>query len=191
MLACELLDCRKDQQKWIFGWGRVGVDFSDGTPKPFSPAPFNSIDDDNQESYYTLTDPQTGDLLLYTNGINLYDASFNRVNNSSLHPIPTGISNSNAQILCLPFPEHSRQFILVIPNKGFADPNIIGVATNYSSHSGIPGEFKWPPVVTAFPCNLNFTGPAGVLFDFNRNSVNEQVTAIPHANGRDYWICTR
>lgn len=188
VLACELLDCRKDQQKWIFGWGRVGVDFSDGEPKPFSPAPFNSIDDDNQESYYTLTDPQTGDLLLYTNGINLYDASFNRVNNSSLHPIPTGISNSNAQILCLPFPEHSRQFILVIPNKGFADPNIIGVATNYSSHSVYLVNLNGPPVVTAFPCNLNFTGPAGVLFDFNRNSVNEQVTAIPHANGRDYWI---
>lgn len=188
VLACELQDCRKDQQQWIFGWGMVGVDFSDGEPKPFSPAPFSSIDDGNQESYVTLTDPLTGSIIMYTNGINLYDASFNRVNTSSLHPIPTGISNSNAQFVCLPFPEHNGQYILVLPNKGFTDPDIIGVAANHPTHAVYLVNLNGTPSITPFSCNLNFTGPTGVSFDFNRNSVNEQVTAIPHANGRDFWI---
>ena len=188
VLACELQDCRKDQQKWIFGWGMVGVDFSDGDPKPFSPAPFSSIDDGNQESYVTLTDPQTGGVIMYTNGINLYDASFNRVNTTSLHPVPTGVSNSNAQFVCLPFPEHNGQYILIIPNKGFSDPDIIGVASNYPTHAVYLVNLNGTPAISPFPCNLSFTGPAGVSFDFNRNSVNEQVTAIPNANGRDFWI---
>ncbi len=188
VVACELQDCRKDKQKWIFGWGMVGVDFSEGEPKPFSPAPFSSIDDGNQESYFTLTDPQTGNIIMYTNGINLYDASFNRVNTSSLHPLPTGTFNSNAQFICLPYPEHNGQYILLLPSKGFSDPDIIGVANNYPSHAVYLVDLNGTPSIAPFSCNINFTGPAGVTFDFNRNSVNEQVTAIPHANGRDYWI---
>lgn len=187
VLPCNLQDCRKDQQKWIFGWGHVGVDFSDGSPKPFAPAPLDSIFDDNQESYVTITDPGTGEILFYTNGLHVYDAAFNQVNASPLHPLG-GIYNSSAQIVCIPNPGHPGQYLLIIPNRGWSDPPILGVANDYPSHAMYVIDVNGAISVSPYSCPISFAPPAGVVINFNQNSFNEQVTAIPHANGRDYWL---
>ncbi|HCY89890.1 MAG TPA: hypothetical protein DHV17_06490 [Chitinophagaceae bacterium] len=187
VLACNLQECRKDQQKWIFGWGHVGIDFSDGTPKPFAPAPLDSIFDGNQESYVTITDPATGEILFFTNGVNVYDAAFNQVNASPLHPLG-GVYNSSGQIVCIPNPGHPKQYLLIIPNKGWNDPALIGVANDYPSHAIYVIDVNGSISVAPYTCPISFNAPAGMVTNFNQNSFNEQVTAIPHANGRDYWL---
>ena len=109
--ACQLLDCRKNQQKWIFGWGYSGVDFSSGSPATYIPPTNFKLNDGNQESYYVETDPQTGNVLLYAD-LMLYDGSFNKINTTSFHPLASlgGTYNSSAQIIIIPFRDTTNSF---------------------------------------------------------------------------------
>ena len=188
VVACEILDCRKNQVHWIFGWGHTGVDFSNGQPVPqITPSPL-MITDGNQESYITESDPQTGNLLFYTNGFHVYNASHNRITTTPLHPLPGGTMNSNAQITCIPYPGHPRQYLLVIPNPGWYDPIILTVANNYPPFYIHLVDMTGSGVVSPFSCQVSVTAPPGESVNYNQWAYNEQITSIPHANGRDYWI---
>lgn len=187
--ACQLLDCRKNQQKWIFGWGYSGVDFSSGSPATYIP-PTNLLNDGNQESYYVETDPQTGNVLFYTNGSYVYDGSFNKINTTSFHPLASlgGTYNSSAQIIIIPFPGHDKQFLMFIPNRGWDQPPLVSVANNYPAHMIILIDASGPAITAVpFSCSTAVVSP-GITFNYNLYAYSEQITAVPHANGRDYWI---
>lgn len=188
VVACEVEPCRKSQVKWIFGWGNLGIDFSDGQPLPSLPSSSIMASDGNQESYITESDPVTGELIFYSNGFHVYDAGHNRISTTALHPIAGGTFNSNAQIVSIPFPGRSREYLLIIPTKGWDDPPILSVANDYLPAFIHHINMNGTPSVTAFVCSLQVTAPAGEAVNFNTWSYNEQIEAIPHANGHDYWI---
>ncbi len=187
VIACEIEACRNNQLHWIFGWGYCGVDFSSGTPVP-TPLPSAIMTTDgNQESYITESDPQTGELLFYSNGVNVYNAAHTRINTTILHPLG-GLENTNGQILSVPFPGHPKQYLLIIPNRGWYNPPILSVAPNYPPISVYLVDMNGAGTVSAFNCPLSVAANAGETIDFNLFAYNEQITAVPHENGRDYWI---
>ncbi|HNP53419.1 MAG TPA: T9SS type B sorting domain-containing protein, partial [Ferruginibacter sp.] len=188
VLACSLLDCRRDNQQWIFGWGQQGVDFSSGSPRAFVP-PAALFNDNNQESYITRTDAN-GQILYFTNGSFVYDGNFNKLNATSFHPLASSgaIYNSSAQIISLPFPGHPGEYLMFVPNKGWDSPPLTAVAANYPPHTIVDINMNGTPSATPFSCNTLVVPPAGETFSFNQFAYSEQITAIPHANGRDYWI---
>ncbi len=187
VIACEIDACRRNQLHWIFGWGYCGVDFSSGTPVSTpEPSPI-MITDGNQESYITESDPETGELLFYSNGINVYNAAHVRINTSILHPLG-GLENTNGQILSVPFPGHPKQYLLFIPNRGWYNPVILSVAPDYPPASVYLVDMNGAGSVSPFSCTLTVTANPGESINYNLFAYNEQITAIPHDNGRDFWI---
>lgn len=187
VIACQLDPCRKDQLHWIFGWGYLGVDFSNGIPVAVNPPSPLMISDGNQESYVTQSDPETGDLLFYTNGFHVYNASGNRITSSPLYPIGPS-DNSNAQIACVPYPRHNKQYLLIIPTRGWDSPPITSVAADYPAAKIYLVDMNGTGVVSAFSCDIVVTAPAGETVNFNQFAYSEDITVIPHKNGIDYWI---
>lgn len=183
--ACQLKDCAKNKLQWKYGRGYIAVDFSSGVPAA-SASSMPMILDGNQESYITESDPQTGQLLFYSNGINVYNAAGVRINTAPLHTLG-GTENSNGQILCVPYPGHPKQYILVLPNRGWINPVLIGVGTIYPPMITYLVDMNGSGSVTPYNCMGSFTPPPGEAID-PIYAFGEQVTGIPHANGRDYWI---
>ncbi len=188
VIACEINSCRKNQVRWKFGWGHLGVNFLNGVPNAEASPAIQMTSDGNQESYITETDPNTGALLFYTNGFHVYNAAGNRINSAPLHPLSGGTGNSNGQIVSVPFPGHPNQYLLIIPNRGWENPPVLNVATNYPPALVFLIDMNGNGSVAPFSCTLDVTAPPGETFDYNLWAYTEDITAVPHANGKDYWI---
>ncbi len=186
--ACQIQDCRKNQLHWKFAWGYASVDFSSGLPVSGPAVADPMTADGNQESYVTETDPLTGQLLFYSNGFYVYNAAGTRLNATPFHPLAGGLENSNGQIISIPYPGHPKQYLLVIPNPGWTNPPVLSVANNYPPFNIHLVDMNGSGSVSAFPCPVNVTAPTGESLNYNQWAFGEQVTAIPHANGIDYWI---
>jgi gliding motility-associated-like protein len=90
---------------WIFGYG-ARVNFSGPIPVGSSNAAINS-----NESTASVSDPSTGQLLFYTDGLKVWDANNDVMPNGS--NLLGGFYNSCTQgALIVPFPEDNQRFYL-------------------------------------------------------------------------------
>jgi gliding motility-associated-like protein len=90
---------------WIFGYG-VSVNFSGPIPVGSSNASINS-----NESTASVSDPSTGQLLFYTDGLKVWDANNDVMPNGS--NLLGGFYNSCTQgALIVPFPEDNQRYYL-------------------------------------------------------------------------------
>lgn len=127
----------------------------------------------------TASNPANGNLMFYTNGVNVYDAY------DQLMPNGSGLlgnSSSNQPVAICPVPGQ--------PNKYFIFTNS---ATNLASGSiaydvvdmALLGNSLFPSVVPRGDLEAPLHSTIGL------NNRAEAMTIIPHSNGIDYWLFTQ
>jgi subtilisin family serine protease len=152
------------QGNWYFG-RRAGVNFSTGVPVAVNAAVVNSTIN-SDESAVSISDPVTGALLFYTDANNVWDGNHVLITAGLIG------STSRSQILAVPNPANANQYIL------FHSPDISSVGPNFLySIVDVTGGVVTVPVM-----NSIIPLPPGAT------TISEQITAVPHCNGRDFWI---
>lgn len=154
-------------QNWYFG-NQAGVTFSSGSPVAVTNGMLVSY-----EGCATLSD-KAGQLLAYTNGENVWDRNHQIMPNGSSGL--GGFNSASQAALLLPAPNNLQQVYLFAIDA--IDNNLVG-GLHYSvidlSARGGLGD------VTA---TKGVTLPTPTI----GGKITEKLTAVRHANGRDYWI---
>ncbi len=130
----------------------------------------------------TISSEQTGEILFCTNGFTVLNSNADTMENAFSFS-PCAYSTSYAEdgvtfgqgVLVLPFPEHANQYYM------FHEPITLNPAAIFA-----------PKLLYSF---IDLTANNGLGKVFNKNttvlvdSLTEGLlTAVKHANGRDYWI---
>jgi hypothetical protein len=169
MLLCVLLlwarraAAQHQYDRWYFGPG-LGVDFSTGVP-----VVANNGAQRTGEGSASISDPATGALLFYTEGLTVYDRTH--------QPMPSGAgllgSKTSAQsALIVPFPcDSNRYYIFTTDQEGYAGP------PNQGLHYSV--------------VDMTRNGGKGDVTVVNTPLLpqsSEHLTAVVHANGHDAWV---
>jgi hypothetical protein len=149
-----------EADNWFFGSG-AGINFSLGAPVNLAGSAMNA-----NEGCATISDA-AGNLLFYTNGVNVYDAGHNIMPNSGL---AGGTSSSQSSI--------------IVPDPGSTDRYYI--FTTGDQDNG-PLDLSYSVV------DMTLNGGLGDVEVATKNTllqnpVSEKLTAVPHCNGTDVWI---
>jgi gliding motility-associated-like protein len=116
ILQIPIIFCQLQNNNWVFGYG-ARVNFSGPIPVGSSNAAINS-----NESTASVSDPSTGQLLFYTDGLKVWDANNDVMPNGS--NLLGGFYNSCTQgALIVPFPEDEQRFYLFTLDELEIDPN--------------------------------------------------------------------
>lgn len=162
---------QKEDYIWYFGHAGVGLDFNGCDPVVVNDG---NLDESMWEGAASLADAETGDLLFYTSGLKVYNADHQVMLNGD----PVGLSNSLAQMVVVPWPGSLSKYYLFIPE-------LQGGVSWYPLH---PAAFSLYYAVIDMSLE---GGLGGVESKFNVLFTTphcEFLTAIPHANGMDYWL---
>jgi gliding motility-associated-like protein len=159
------LYAQKETSHWFFGFNG-GLDFSSGIPLPESGSPIAT-----SEGTASISDPVTGNLLFYTDGTTVYDATHSPMpNGSGLN----GCSSSTQAALIVPQPGSNHIYYIFtndcIENNGLLGSNYSIVDMNL--HSGLGDVTASKNILLHTPCS-------------------EQLCAVKHANCEDWWIMTK
>jgi hypothetical protein len=155
------------QGNWYFG-NHSGLDFSSGgAVADFSAVINNTIH--SQEATVSMSKPN-GQLLFYSDGDTIWDQNHLPAISNLF-----GTTNmSKSQILALPDPAHANWYYLFHGSPLEDQPAPIYYSIIADSNN------------TIIPIQLNVVLP----LPQNCPGTAEKITAIPHCNGRDFWIIT-
>lgn len=156
------LSAQRQWETWAFGFGGC-VNVGSDTPYPLEPSEMLQ-----QEGCAAVSDPHTGELLFYTDGITIWNG---------LHvPISSrwrlrGNYSTTQSALIIPRPGHNLQYYLftvgVSEIVGF-DPTVRMTIVDMAASGGM-GEIVMEPVVIG-------------------TDLGEKLIAVPHGDGCSYWI---
>jgi large repetitive protein len=158
---------QKQNYVWKFGATGAGLDFKECSPIVLTDGINNGIPWEGQSS---ISDNITGQLLFYTDGVNIYDST----NQIMLNGHNVALSCSLTQTIIIKKPGSNNIFYM------FTTDVQGGVA--YPQQNGI----KW----TEIDMSLN-NGSGAVTSFFNNlkdTSNCEKLTAVYHSNGQDIWL---
>lgn len=145
---------------WYFG-SQAGIDFSSANPTAITNSQLNSF-----EGCTTLSDA-AGDLLLYTNGLTVWNKNHvPMANGTGLF----GYNSSSQSSVIAKKPGSANQFYIFTTNPLDENGGLRYSLVDMSANGGM-GE------VTAKNVLLN-------------NSTCEKIAVIKHANGHDLWVVT-
>lgn len=168
LFGCILLPDLSAQQRyynfWYFGF-EAGVSFDNGSPERIKGALKST------EGCASICNPVTGELLFYTNGVEVWNRNHAVMpNGQDLHGHPS-----------------STQSSLIVPKPG--DPDLFYIFTTYAGrYAGIPqGGLEYSVV------DMKSEGGLGDVVQKNTvlqppGDNSEKVVAVRHCNGDDYWV---
>jgi gliding motility-associated-like protein len=144
---------------WYFG-AFAGMDFNGGPPVPIFNSAMSMI-----EGTASIADRNTGQILFYTNGMSVWDATHTIMSNG------TGLlgnSSATQSAMIVPQPGNDSIYFIFTVGSGSAD-------IHYSK------------------VNMNKNGGLGEVDNTTKNTflvspVCEKLTASLHANGQDIWV---
>lgn len=170
---------QKEANNWFFGyncaltwkttrsWAATGMNTPDSTllglPTSLIGGALNT-----DEGCFSLSDSE-GQLLCYSNGINIYNR------NNQLMPNGSGMSGHNSSTqsgIVIPYPGQIDKYIAVTIDYNTNDLMCYSVI-DMSLQNGL-GD------IVSTQKNIAFQGHSGLL--------GETVTSVQHANGIDYWV---
>lgn len=166
LISPALLHAQKQYNIWFFG-RNAGLDFTSGTPVPLFGSALSS-----REGSASFSDPQTGGLLFYTNGLVVWNRNHQQMPNGDRL---RGSDNSVQSGLILPWPGDAS-------GKRYA----LFISPAPESFSGDPNESLTLSVI-----DMNADNGLGDVAEKNTvvlPSSSEKLTAVRHCNGRDWWI---
>ena len=119
-----------------------------------------------------------GNLLLYTNGENVYNKYHEKLNTEPLKGFPGATQSS----IIIPYPNHYNQYILITIGGGIGiTPDIRPQFWNYTG-------------VNYYIINLNKNNGHGELITPNNNQLmphsSQKITYTRHENEKDFWALT-
>ena len=176
-LQCPLLAQNYSRHNWFFGNSGDAIIFNKSDNEPMwvdvQGTPYG------QGGSAVATDPLTGDVLFYTDGLSVYDASH------SVMPDGTGLNGnsiSNQQVGICPDPNDSTQYYIF---------------TNSASSAG-PGNMEYTIVNMAQPGNAGMFAPnlGNVLVGMKNvatpvSNTSEAMVVIPKPGFNGCWIVTQ
>ena len=168
-------------QNWVFGNG-AGLDFSQNPPIPFT----SSIN--TSEGCASISD-DAGNLLFYTDGINVWDSNHQLILQDS-NNVP---NLPNVPISSLTGDDSSTQSSIIVPRPGSNTEyyifSISGSTGGNQPLGGILLDTQSPNIGTdAINFSDFLTGTIPNLA--NGSSPTEKLIAIQHQNCQDVWIIT-
>jgi hypothetical protein len=150
-------------QHWYFG-SSAGIVFDQGTASVVQG--FNTM----YEGSACISD-SSGNLLFYTNGMQVWNANHNVMLNTTASAGPLNGSLSSTQCaLIAPRPFISNQYYIFTTDANGGSGNLSYSVVNMDQNNGL-----------------------GDVINFNKNTLlmsssTEKLTTIPHANGLFYWV---
>lgn len=169
---------QKQANNWYFG-NYVGLDFSTNC----QPTQIANSNMPTQEGSATISDAATGQLLFYSDAVNVW----NREN----QPMPNSGDGD-------PTPGENRRYMalsqgaLIVPAPG--DSSIYYLFSLIESDSSLTGR-KPPGVLTYSRIDMRLDQGKGDVIVNDKNTfltdgLVGRLTAVQHTNGRDYWLIT-
>lgn len=147
--------------KWYFG-NNAGLDFSTGSPIAITDSAMNSI-----EACASISD-DSGNLLFYTNGVNVWNS------NNNITPNGAGLLGnvSTSQMLIIQKPKTNNAYYIF-----------------YADAYGGPNGLRYSEM------DMNLNNGNGDIINATKNtllhlSAAEKMAAIVHCNGTDVWLAT-
>lgn len=145
---------------WVFGIN-AGLRFSPN-PVPFVSPPINSA-----EACASISDRTTGNLIIYSDGVKIMDAS-GTVKVSGL----LGHQSSTQGALIVPHPTNPRRYyVFTTAGSSGGNQHVNGVLIDTALWTWAPIAFLPPPPTVGY-------------------SPTEKLVAIRHANQQDFWVLT-
>jgi len=159
------LQAQNQNNTWVFG-KRAGLDFNSGSPLALNGVKMNTL-----EGSSSISDKNTGALLFYTNGSEVWNKNHNIMPNGS------GLLGnfSTAQTLIVPMPGSDSLYYVFSSDAGFLP---IGAGNLVYS------------VVDMTLNNDSGDVIAGIKNVVLMDSATEKIAAVQHSNGCDFWILT-
>jgi hypothetical protein len=143
---------------WYFG-GNAGLDFNSGTPALLTNGALNT-----SEGCATVSN-SSGQLLFYTDGLNVWNA------NHVVMPNGSGLAGNPS----------STQSAIIVPKPGSATIYYIFTSDGINA--------RYSEVNMALASGLGDV--TSVKNIFLASNVHEMVTAVKHVNNADYWVIFR
>ncbi|TXK47585.1 T9SS type A sorting domain-containing protein [Pontibacter qinzhouensis] len=161
---------QKEASFWYFG-NKAGLDFRSGNLVPLNNGAQQIRHSNWNLSTAVACDPQTGDLLFYTDGVNVWDSS---------HQLMPNGQDLNGR--------GYGQTILIVPVPG--DDKRFYLFTLYTVSYGLAANQLYCHLI-----DMNLNGGRGDVLASSKNTLLQEnlvrkVTAVPHTNGKDYWLLT-
>lgn len=158
---------QKETNFWYFGY-KAGLDFNSGSPVAVTNGQLSS-----SEGCAAMSDKITGQLLFYTDGDFVWDNTHTQMPNG-FGLLSTTTSTQGAIII--PDPGNSKQYYIFTVDAaagGFGSKGFGGLANSI--------------------VDMTLNGGLGDVTIKNTKLITpttEQVTAVTHCNGIDYWVIT-
>lgn len=159
---------------WYFG-ERAGLDFNSGSPVALTNSQMSS-----REGCAVMNDKITGSLLFYTNGgpgPNQLQDTVGAIWNRNHQIMPNGDLDSAGGCMS------SAQGALIVPNPANADQYYL--FTLDCAENFFVSGLRYSIIDMTLDGGLGDVTVKGVQLT---DSVNENMCAIKHANGTDYWL---
>lgn len=166
-----ILIAQNQNNNWKFGHNGAGLNFEECSTTILTDGISNLLPFEGQSS---ISDSLTGELLLYTDGYNIYDAS----NNIMLNGDAAGLSNTMTQNIIIKKPGSNNIFYVFTPD----------VQCGTIQNINYPNAFGLNYAVVDMSLN---NGLGQVVSKFNplKDTCNcEKLTAVYHSNGHDIWL---
>lgn len=160
---------QKEANVWLFD-NNLGIDFNDNRFLGFN----TTINMDQVGATASICDPQTGKLKFFTNSRTIWNSSFSIMENGT--GLMGGIHTQQATLI-VPVPDSGSKYY-VFTTKSIEDPYPGGEAGLYYSIVDMERNNGLGAVLQ--------TGKNTMLLQ----AASEKLIAVPHANGREYWLIT-
>jgi len=168
-LELNFLYAQKQANNWYFG-DSAGISFSQNTPIKLDDSRMAS----NGGATVSQSHPFTGQLLFYSNGESVWNRDHNVMLNGE---VLMGTSYSTNSAYTVPNPGNSNQYYLfTVKTDPFVSETQFRSATIYYSS-----------------IDMTLDSGKGAVVEQEKNilledSVTEKIVAIPHRNGKGYWV---
>ncbi|MBX2964566.1 MAG: T9SS type A sorting domain-containing protein [Cyclobacteriaceae bacterium] len=180
-----ILYAQKEATHWFFG-SQAGLYFDQAGPTPVKGSAMRT-----QDGCAVISDKETGALLFYSNGRNVWNREHQLMSNGQDFPVDcwSGITQS---ALIVPFPGNSLKYYLfsIYYTTTLGGSIFIELNCMYGHYTtAMYRELRY----SVIDMSLN-NGLGDVLADQKhvplQQDVTEKLAAVPHSNGRDYWVIT-
>lgn len=175
---------QKEAMNWYFG-SRAGFNFQNGCPERLTNGAMET-----EGGSAVISNRETGELLFYTNGRTIWNRLHQPMAGGAFTPLdcPNAIGQP-AIIVPVPGQAH-RYYVFALFHASYPDGtplyDVCTVGVLVQNHSF---DVKYAVV------DMRLDGGLGAVVTDQRDillhgNVTEKLTAIPHSNGRDYWLLT-
>jgi gliding motility-associated-like protein len=164
MCLGQISQAQKEGNNWYFG-KNAGLNFNTTPPTPVTGVLYTD------EGCASISDPVTGELLMYTDGIRVRDRNHN--------VMPANVANA------LRGHWSSTQSALIVPQPGSN--------TRYYIFTTVAQAFSfyYPPALYYSVVDLSLNGGNGDLVSWNNiliDTTTEKLTAVGNCDGSRFWI---